>query len=140
MSTLIRPEVSKRNDFYIEKHRYYELKHFCLQYPEWKRKLLENTYIKGASIVKVDGGSQIEFSDKVFEVSERDLRYKNNMALVERACYEADSEFYLYLLLAVTEGVSYEYLKMIKQMPCGRSKFYKAYRKIFWILDNLRNA
>ena len=36
MSTLIRPELSKENPYYISKHRYYELTHFCLQYHEWK--------------------------------------------------------------------------------------------------------
>ena len=33
-----RPELSKKNKYYISKHRYYELKHFCLQYPEWVEK------------------------------------------------------------------------------------------------------
>ena len=28
----IRPEVSQKNPFWIGKHRYYELKHFCLQF------------------------------------------------------------------------------------------------------------
>ena len=37
MGTVIRPEVSSRNAYYISRHRHYELKHFCLQYPEWKR-------------------------------------------------------------------------------------------------------
>ena len=32
-----RAEVSKRNKYYISKHRYYELKHFCLQYSEWTK-------------------------------------------------------------------------------------------------------
>ena len=36
MSTLIRPELSETNRYWIEKHRYYELKHFCLQYPLWR--------------------------------------------------------------------------------------------------------
>lgn len=36
MSTTIHPELSKKNEYWIEKHRYYELKHFCLQYPIWK--------------------------------------------------------------------------------------------------------
>lgn len=36
MSTTIRPEISKDSPYYISKHRYYELKHFCLQYPEWE--------------------------------------------------------------------------------------------------------
>lgn len=41
MATLIRPELSTKNKYYIDKHRYYELKHFCLQYPEWKKAYCE---------------------------------------------------------------------------------------------------
>ena len=37
MATVLRPELSSKNKYYIDKHRYYELKHFCLQYPEWKK-------------------------------------------------------------------------------------------------------
>lgn len=33
MGNIIRAEVSENNPYWIEKHRYYELKHFCLQYP-----------------------------------------------------------------------------------------------------------
>lgn len=37
MGTDIRAEVSTKNRYWIEKHRYYELKHFCLQYSQWKK-------------------------------------------------------------------------------------------------------
>ena len=37
MATILRPELSPKNKYYIDKHRYYELKHFCLQYSEWKK-------------------------------------------------------------------------------------------------------
>lgn len=37
MATTIRPELSKNNKYYISKQRYYELKHFCLQYGDWAR-------------------------------------------------------------------------------------------------------
>lgn len=37
MSTAIRPELSKSSKYWIDRHRYYELKHFCLQYPIWKK-------------------------------------------------------------------------------------------------------
>ena len=35
MSTTIRADISQNSKYWIEKHRYYELKHFCLQYPIW---------------------------------------------------------------------------------------------------------
>lgn len=34
-----KPELSKKSPFYITKYRYYELKNFCLQYPDWKKAL-----------------------------------------------------------------------------------------------------
>ena len=37
MVTVLRPELSPKNKYHIDKHRYYELKHFCLQYSEWKK-------------------------------------------------------------------------------------------------------
>lgn len=40
MCTNVRPNVSKKNDYYISKERYYELKHFCLQYNDWMRALI----------------------------------------------------------------------------------------------------
>ena len=137
MTTLIRPEISKSKDFWISKHRYYELKHFCLQYPEWKAKVLESTYLKGSSIVS-GAKKQVEFLDPVHNyISEID-HYQRNMEMVEAACEAADMELKLYLLEAVTKEVSWEYLKQVKEIPCGRSAFYKAYRKVFWILDKLK--
>ena len=30
-----------KTEYSLSKHRYYELKHFCLQYPEWKERYLQ---------------------------------------------------------------------------------------------------
>lgn len=49
--SLRHPELSEKNPYWIERHRYYELKHFCLQYPLWK-KMYEA--IDGASRRKED--------------------------------------------------------------------------------------
>ena len=37
MPTTIKPEVSERSPYYINKHRSYELVHFCRQYHDWIR-------------------------------------------------------------------------------------------------------
>ena len=137
MSTLIRPEISKRRSEWISKHRYYELKHFCLQYPEWKAKIAEKTYLKGNSIIKsVD--KQIEYLNPVHDFVEQLDVYQKNIEIVEAACEAADYELYGYLLEAVTKGVTWNYLKYVKGIPCGRSKFYKMYRRVFWNLDKLK--
>ena len=49
MGTVIRAKLSENNKYFVEKHRYYELKHFCLQYPDWKKGYSEIEYIRSTS-------------------------------------------------------------------------------------------
>ena len=44
MPTEIRPELSKKNKYWIPKHRYYELKHFVMQYPQWVEAIFCKTF------------------------------------------------------------------------------------------------
>lgn len=37
MPTTIKPEISERSPYYVNKHRSYELVHFCRQYHDWIR-------------------------------------------------------------------------------------------------------
>ena len=37
----VRPQLAQDNPYWISRHRYYELKHFCLQYYFWKSKYNE---------------------------------------------------------------------------------------------------
>lgn len=37
----VKSELSQNNKYWIPRHRYFELKHFCLQYPEWKKEYIE---------------------------------------------------------------------------------------------------
>ncbi len=136
MSTTIRSEVSKKNVYWIERHRYYELKHFCLQYPLWKKAYLE-----------IDGLCR-QYSDTIKTTSpetspteklaEDMLYYSERMDMVERAAYEADATLANYILKAVTKGYSYEYLKSKLEIPCCREVYYQFYRKFFWILNSAR--
>lgn len=52
---------------------------------------------------------------------------------------DADEELYSYILKAVTEGLSYTYLKTALEMPCGRDAYYDRYRRFFWLLDKERD-
>lgn len=59
MGTTIRPEVSVKNKYWIDKHRHYELKHFCLQYPRWKKLYiyLDNKTTISPKLYEVKGNS-----------------------------------------------------------------------------------
>lgn len=132
-------DLSKKNPYWIEHNRRMELKYFCLQYPIWKRAL---TSLNGLSqrpddlmIFKhKDGKSPTERCAEAREF------YKNRMLIVERAARAADVELMPYILIGVTEGLSYETLnaKYEHPMPCCRDVYYDCYRKFFYILDKMR--
>lgn len=43
-----------------------------------------------------------------------------------------------YIFKAVTDGVSYVWLNMHTDIPCGKDMFYDRYRRFFWLLDGVR--
>lgn len=126
-----RPELSKKNKWYISKHRYYELKHFCLQYSEWKERYESAIRYSG----NLPGVNNVEWSDPVGNsVSSMDI-WKHKMELVENAAIMADEFLGSYILKAVTEDLSFTALKMLYGIPCGKDMYYDRYRKFFYILS-----
>jgi hypothetical protein len=64
--------------------------------------------------------------------------YADRIKMVEEAALEADRDLYKYILKAVTEGLSYTYLKTRLEMPCTRDMDYDRYRRFFWLLSEMR--
>lgn len=135
----IRPELSKKNKYWIDRHRHYELKHFCMQYPEWKRKYAsyKNAGPTLSTIEKVYS-TNIP-SDLTSKIAICKAYYSEKIEMVERAAKDADGLIWDYILKAVTEGLSYTYLRTILKMPCSRDIYYDRYRRFFWILNKMRN-
>ena len=138
MSTIIRPELSKKSKYWIEKHRYYELKHFCLQYPSWKKSYISFDGYKHSCDNALIYQKNNEISDPTSKCVELREKYFDNMKLVEQTCIETDDFLHNYILISVSEGLTYEYLRSKYNIPCCRDVFYDRYRKFFWILDKKR--
>ena len=139
MTTVIRAKISEKNKYYIDKHRYYELKHFCLQYNEWKKAYAAcNESIIFASKFEKEPSSNIP-SDITAKYAIKRAYYAGRIKIVEKAAMEADEFLYPYILKAVSEGLSYTYLKSRLEIPCGRDMYYDRYRKFFWLLSEARN-
>ena len=136
MSTLIRPELSDKNKYWIPKHRYYELKHFCLQYPDWKKELKTIRLMSTRSMIRISKNSQGE--DLVYNAVERSLYLKEQIMLIDTCAEDADEYLGRYILKAVTEDLSYTYLKTRLDMPCSKGMYYDRYRRFFYILDKRR--
>lgn len=59
------------------------------------------------------------------------------MSYVDNALSSIDPSIAKYLKIGVTEGVTYDILR-IKGRPCCRDLYYEAYRKFFWKLSSER--
>ena len=138
MATVIRAEISEKNKYYIDKHRHYELKHFCLQYKEWKKEYAKcnDAIIFASQIDRLPTDNTP--SDITAKYAMQKIFYRDRINLIEKVAKEADEYLYEYILKAVTEGLSYPYLKTKMGIPCGRDMYYDRYRKFFWLLDKLR--
>ena len=139
MATKIRPELSIKNKYHIDKHRHYELKHFCLQYPKGKKayREVDDTSISLSMIENVNS-SNIP-GDPTAKRAILKAHYSEKINLIEKIAMETDQYLCGYILRAVTEELSYTYLKTRLGIPCGRDMYYDRYRKFFWLLDEARN-
>lgn len=132
-------ELSERNPYWIEKHRYHELKYFCRQYPIWKK-----------AYVALDGLSKRPEDFALFAKKKRKngdptarcatarAYYAERMAMIEQTAKEADQDLSAYILEGVTVGLSYEGLKARLDIPCSRDTYYDRYRRFFWLLNKKR--
>ncbi len=135
MGTTIRPELSKSNKYWIDRHRYYELKHFCLQYFSWKE-----------FVNATDGLSKrpdlcifvSDVSDPTAQAAITREHYLEKMQLVQKCAFEADPVIGEYIFKAVIYGLSYDKLNARVEIPCGKDMYYELYRKFFWILNCAR--
>jgi hypothetical protein len=64
--------------------------------------------------------------------------YLERIKLIEKIAMEADSALCDYILKAVTEELSFTYLKSKLKIPCGKDMYYDRYRRFFWLLNQAR--
>lgn len=138
MATVVRAEISENNKYWISKHRHYELKHFCLQYPEWKKEYLTLGVPTASSAMLEVISSNSTPSDLTARYAIRRVYYAERIDLIEKIAKEADKYLYEYILRAVTEGLSFTYLKSKLKIPCSRDMYYDRYRRFFWLLNEAR--
>ena len=133
----LKPELSKENPYHINKHRYYELKHFCRQYPDWKKQLkLMEPPLTPEFVERFEKASKLPNPTERIAIMRAALT--ECCEQVEEAARQSDHDLAKWILLGVTEGLSFEELSMVRGMPCGRDMYYDCYRKFFWVLSRIR--
>lgn len=110
-------------EYCISKHRFYELKHFCLQYPEWQ-----------PLYSQADGWAE-ESGKNEGDTTSRDgilrAQLATKIALVEDTCREICGDYERDILVLVTEGKK-------PKLRADQKDFWHYYRKFFWELSRRR--
>lgn len=126
-------DLSLSKEFNISRHRYRELKEFCLQYEEKKEELRQLYSISSVSPdVVVMGGEPGKPTERK---AMRTLKLKNDIDLIDKALSDtcgADVGIIPLLKKNVTEGVGFDRLGYV---PCSIRNFYQFRRKFFFLLD-----
>lgn len=124
------------DQYWINKHRYMELKHFCLQYPIWEKaynslgKLINNP----DKIERIADKKDTSAICILRECDEAQEFYFQKLTMIERIAFETDEKLSGWLVSAVTTGTTYENLGI----PCDKDEYYDRYRKFFWLLNEAR--
>ena len=79
-----------------------------------------------------------KITDYTAETVEKRLYYSERMDMINKAAQNADTELASYIFKAVTQGLSYEALRLQMNMPCSRDVYYDRYRKFFYLLSRYR--
>lgn len=134
MSTNIRSEISKKGRYYVSKERYYELKHFCLQYREWLTELEETGYLLEIETKEVHS---TDIAKPVEIIVERRGRLINRINILNEAVKELNDPIGCFIFDSVTTGRAFPYYEA-NELVFGRDYWYDRYRKFFYILDRIR--
>lgn len=129
----IRPINEKK--YHMSKYRFMELYNFCLQYKEWKEELRYLT--DTVSSPRMTGMPVVHSNrDVTQELAIRRKELSDKCKLIEQTAIEADGDIYQYLIKAVTnEGITYNYLREMQGIPCGKDMYYDRRRKFYWLLS-----
>lgn len=114
----VRNELSKKNPYWIEKRRYLELKHFCLQFPIWQQ-----------TLASLDGLSKCPIDLALFDKgpghptpTERCAAtmafYKDRISMVVETAKETSPNMWTWIVQGVTEDLPYNTLKTSRGVPC----------------------
>lgn len=134
----MRTAVSKKNKYWISRHRYLELVHFCAQYNEWVRIRKDLLGLQRSVVTTYSVPCKTDISDPTANTAENILFYSERIDMINNAAKEADPILAKYILECAVNGYSYDKLRAKKNVPCCRQVFYEIYRRFFWILSNAR--
>ena len=112
-----------KTEYSLSKHRFYELKHFCLQYPEWERLYSQLDGWPGASN-KNEG-------DTTSRDGIRRADLARNMVLIRDICHTVCGKYEQQMFQLVTA-------ELRPNLAWDQKDFWYYHQKFFWELSRRR--
>lgn len=137
-SCKVRPKLSRKNKYYIDKNRRKELEYFCRQYESWKEeyKLIDNVK---SPVIMPTYISKNGTSDPTAKLAIRKESLWKKIQLIQDTAKEAEPTISDYLILGVTQDITFPCLSAKLGIPCGKDMYYDRLHKFYWLLDQKRD-
>ena len=111
---------------------YSELKAFCLQYEEKKRRLADVYGGGWGHRTEMPRGNTC--ADPTAHRAEIAAKLSNDVELIEKTAKEVDDSIATYLLKNVTQEWTWDAMKLHDNIPIGRRQFYAARKRFVFLL------
>lgn len=138
MSTIIRPELSKKSPYWLPKDRMYELKYFVKQYPTWQETYRQLAGLSTAAIIDIATAKKSYHGSMVEEKVEIMTQAKLKIDMINKALSRIDPIIGPYVLKGIIYDHGYSYLKTTDNIPCSKEYYYAECRRFFWELSTIR--
>lgn len=120
-------------NYEISRERFLELKHKCLQYPEWIRRRNECYELRSSASDGIPKGSTTAAST-VERQACKAMRESELVNLVERCLFEA-ADGDIGVIPDLRKNICYGVPYIALDIPCDKNKFTKYRHKFYFILD-----
>jgi len=131
--------LARRNSYNgkykLSKEQFLSAKYFALRYNEWRMEYdaLHDT-ARAITYSDMPKGSLLTESP-VEEAAIRCEGVLRKIKLIEQTASEAGGDLHQYLLKAVTnEGITYNALRTLNEIPCSHNTYYKIRRRFYYLL------
>lgn len=131
----VRSRFSARSKYYISKHAFLVVLHYCMMYQEWLAEYKSSAGLRGVQ----SGSGSSGISDPTASQAIRLHELEEKIDLIERTAFDAEPGIASYLLRGVTtEGMTFDKLKG-QGLPCERKMYYDRRRKFYWLMSQRLN-
>ena len=119
----------------LTKNEFLSAYYYAMRYNEWKDEY--ESLQDSLGTINYDGlpkGSTL--GNPTEETGSMMAELKEKIEKIEQTVFETDNVLCKYLLKAVTnEGITYNYLQMVMNIPCSKNTYYERRRKFYYLLS-----